>query len=104
MRPWCLLLLSFCLVVSSPAYGQILISEVYFCHGIVDDGYEWVELYNPGLSDVSLEGYTLANGGFDYSWSAVTFGPDDVIPACGTFVVGGPESVIGNAFPGLSDG
>lgn len=99
MRPSCLTLLTFILLAAGSAQGQALISEVYYCHDIVDDGYEWVELYNPTLDEISLDGVILAHGGLDYSWSVVTFGSEDVIPACGTFVVGGPESVAGNAFP-----
>ena len=101
MRPLCILIAFVFLLPSASASAQALISEVYYCHGPVDDGFEWVELYNGGLADFSLDGYTLAHGGLDYTWSTVTFGPDDVIPACGTFVVGGPFSVPENAFPVL---
>ena len=87
------------LLVASAAAADVLITEVYYCHGPVDDGYEWIELFNASINDIPLDGYVLGHGGSDYTWSVITFGPDDVIPACGTFVVGGPFSEAGNAFP-----
>lgn len=87
------------LLLAAPAAAQVILTEVYYCHGPVDDQFEWVELYNATVVDVPLEGYTLAHGGADYGWTTITFGADDVIPACATFVVGGPQSVPGNGAP-----
>ena len=89
------------LVLVRPAGAEVQITEVYYCHGPVDDQFEWIELFNASIEEIPLDGYRLAHGGLDYTWTVVEFGPDDVIPACGTFVVGGPESVIENAFPVL---
>lgn len=82
-------------------HAEVLVTEVYYCHGPVDDQYEWIELYNQSVTEISLDGYRLAHGGEDYTWTVIEFGPDDVIPPCETFVVGGPLSVAENAFPVL---
>jgi hypothetical protein len=76
-----------------------IISEVFYDHlGAADDGYEWVELYNPNRKPLLLTGvFSLGYGGSNY-----TFGTLDlvgIIPAGGYFVVGGPLSESSNGFP-----
>lgn len=86
-------------VFGTTVQAEVLITEVYYCHGPVDDQYEWIELYNQSVTEVSLDGYRLAHGGADYTWTVIEFGPDDVVAPCETFVVGGPLSTAENAFP-----
>ena len=50
--------------VAHPAEGSasrsdVLITEVYYCHGPVDDRFEWIELFNASVVDIPLEGYRL---------------------------------------------
>lgn len=68
----------------------LLLSEVYYNAPSADDGFEWVEIYNPTEETVDLAGYSLGNGGTSYTSSLVqlsgTLGPGEL------FVVGGATS------------
>jgi len=67
----------------------LIISEVYYNSPGSDDGNEWVELYNGTDQPIDLAGYSLGNGGTDYTSSVVQLA--GTIPAGGCFVVGGPN-------------
>ncbi len=77
--------------------GTIILSEVMYDVPASDDGFEWVELYNPGPETVDLSGYSLGNGGIDYTYSVVQLA--GTIAPCQTFVVGGPGSDSSNGHP-----
>ena len=82
--------------------GDVVLSEVLYDVSSGDDGFEWVELYNPGESTVDLSGFCLANGGTDYTWSQVQL--SGTIASGATFVVGGPTSSGTNSNPSLDQG
>ena len=82
MRSAVLLCLLLSTLLVTRAQAEVVITEVYYCHGPVDDQYEWVELYNGSTEPFFLDGYVLAWGGFDYSWGSITFGAEDLIPPC----------------------
>ena len=42
--------------------GPIIITEIMYNPHDADDGQEWVEIYNPTASSVSLAGWYLQNG------------------------------------------
>jgi beta-lactamase superfamily II metal-dependent hydrolase len=76
---------------------SLVLSEVFYDASGSDNGLEWVEIYNAGSTTVDLSGYSLGNGGSDYTYSTVqlsgTVGPGQ------TFVVGGPTSSSANGNP-----
>ena len=77
--------------------AALVLSEVFYDASGSDSGLEWVEIYNPGSTAVDLSGWSLGNGGSDYTYSTLqltgTIGPG------ATFVVGGPLSGVSNANP-----
>jgi len=77
--------------------GTVILSEVFYDASGYDSGLEWVELYNPGSTTVDLSGYSLGNGGLDYTTSQVQL--SGTIAPGATFVVGGPTSSSANGFP-----
>ena len=82
---------------SVPGAGNLILSEVLYDVSSGDDGFEWVELYNAGSSAIDLSGYSLGNGGTDYTYSLVQLS-GSIAPGA-TFVVGGPTSSATNANP-----
>jgi beta-lactamase superfamily II metal-dependent hydrolase/PKD repeat protein len=85
--------------VTVPEVGlpPLLLSEVFYDAEGGDDGLEWVELFNPGTTAVDLAGYSLGNGGDDYTYSKVQL--EGFIAPGATFVVGGPTSSSRNGRP-----
>ncbi len=83
--------------VPSVEPGAVVLSEVFYDATGSDDGLEWVELFNAGDTTVDLSGYSLGNGGGDYTYSKVQLaglvGPGE------TFVVGGPTRGSANGLP-----
>jgi hypothetical protein len=81
--------------------GDLWISEVMYNPGGGgagdDDGYEWVELFNAGPTDIDLSDYNLGWGGADYTTGVLalsgTLSPGDY------FVVGGLDSDASNGNP-----
>lgn len=59
MQPWlaALLLLFF----SAPAYASLLITEIMYDPPVNESYDEWIEIYNPTNSTISLENWTLCN-------------------------------------------
>lgn len=80
------------LIASAAATGQtVAITEFLNNSAGVDEGREWVELYNYGNEDVNLNGWTLGDEDID----TYTFG-DVTIPAGGfLIVVGGTGNLSG---------
>lgn len=60
MKPYLALLFLLCTSVLS---AQIVINELYYDHPGMDTGYEWIELYNSGATDVNLEGARILKAG-----------------------------------------
>ncbi len=79
-----------------PAAG-LLLSEVLYDVSGSDNGFEWVELYNPTAQAIDLASFSLGNGGSSYTSSKVQLSGS--VPAGGTFVVGGPTSSTANGNP-----
>ena len=64
-----------------------------------DDGLEWVEIYNNDVVAIDLSGFSLGNGGPDYTTSLVQL--SGTVQPGATFVVGGPSSSAANGNPVL---
>lgn len=77
--------------------GSLVLSEVLYDVSSTDDGFEWVEIFNSGSSSVDLAGWSLGNGGTDYTYSLVQL--SGTIASGATFVIGGPSSSATNANP-----
>ncbi len=77
--------------------GSVILSEVLYDVSSGDDGFEWVELYNAGETAVDLSGWSLGNGGTDYTYSTAQLA--GTLQPGATFVVGGPTSSSTNANP-----
>ncbi|NNE27491.1 MAG: hypothetical protein HKN09_11670, partial [Saprospiraceae bacterium] len=77
--------------------GGVIISEVLYDATSGDNGLEWVELFNTGTQPVDLSGYSLGNGGVNYTYSKVQL--NGTIAPGATFVVGGPTSNASNGNP-----
>jgi len=85
---------------ASPSGGSLLLSEVFYDPSGTDDGLEWVELYNADTVAIDLSGFSLGNGGLDYTTTLVQL--SGVIQPGETFVVGGPTSSATNFNPVLN--
>jgi len=78
---------------------DLVISEIFVNpSGVDDDEHEWVELLNPNLVEVPLDGFFIGAGGNDFTETLVDLS-GVTIPASGCFVVGGPETVAANFNP-----
>ncbi|MGQ0600935.1 MAG: lamin tail domain-containing protein [Anaerolineales bacterium] len=64
---------------TQPPTLLILINEVAWAGTTASSSDEWMELHNPGVTDVSLAGWTLSDGGD----IALTFPTGPIIPAGG---------------------
>ncbi len=80
------------LLISLPFNAQaLLISEVYYDHPGVDNGFEWVELYNNNHLAIDLSGYSLGYGGDDYTTGSLAL--SGIIASGAYFVIGGPSNI-----------
>jgi hypothetical protein len=71
--------------------GAVLINELLVNPSGTDSGQEWVELYNPGATDITLTGWAFQRGKNTSSSSMKTrhtFGASAVIPAGGYYILG----------------
>ncbi|WP_428239984.1 endonuclease [Gynuella sp.] len=68
MRPT-LRLLPALMLLASFSHAELMISEVLYDPPGSDSTEEWIELYNPGCSAVSLNGYSLSDNSSTYSLS-----------------------------------
>jgi hypothetical protein len=85
-------------VQASAAVGDhVIISEVFYDVAGSDDGWEWVELYNPTSNTIDLGSYSLGNGGTDYTSSKVQLTGSLSPSQC--WVIGGPTTGITNYNP-----
>lgn len=75
----------------------LILSEVLYDTDGQDDQLEWVEIYNGSGDIVDLAGYSLGNGGQDYTWSRVQL--QGLLAPGDCFVVGGPTSNSTNGNP-----
>ena len=76
------------------AGDHLILSEVFYDASGADNNLEWVELYNPTTGTIDLGGYSLGNGGSDYTYSKVQL--SGAMPGGACWVVGGPTSSITN--------
>ena len=70
--------------------AEPILSEVFYDASGGDDGLEWVELFNPTTETIDLSGFSLGNGGSNYTSSTVQLS-GSLAPG-ETWVVGGPTS------------
>ncbi len=83
--------------VCDPTGSEALkINEFLFDPGSTDAGKEWVELYNGGLSDMRLDGFTIETA--TSTWGTDFTFPGGVTIPAGAFVLVGGESVAGSDF------
>jgi hypothetical protein len=82
--------------------APLLITELLVDVTGVDDGQEWVELYNPGDTFVDLANYSLGHGGTNYLITRVQLA--GVLPPRGCAVIGGPATVAANGSPTFFQG
>ena len=61
---------------SKPAINNIVINEIMYHHGMRDERYEYIELYNRGTEMVSLAGWAFTDG-IDYTFNSGTELPPD---------------------------
>ena len=76
-------------LLACQAWGDVILSEVFYDAVGSDNGLEWVELYNNGSASVDLSSYSLGNGGTNYTTSTVQL--SGTIAAGGLFYFGGPN-------------
>lgn len=84
---------------ATPSGGDLRLSEVFYDPSGTDDQLEWVEIYNNDTVAIDLSGFSLGNGGLDYTTSQVQL--SGILQPGETFVVGGPVSDATNANPVL---
>lgn len=86
-------LLFFLLAAVCPAAtrGDVLLNEIYYDHPGSDEGFEFIELVNPGTAAVPLAGVTIEfHDGSSLGWVAIwRAAAGDTIAPGGLFVVGG---------------
>mgnify|MGYP000324195242 CR=1 FL=1 len=76
-----MLVLPLTLALPPSAGGYVVISEV--CYDPEDEYAEWVELFNPGPSEVNLKDYALR----DNQWEWVITDEDHILPPGGVVVI-----------------
>jgi hypothetical protein len=76
-------------VKCEPSTGGVVINELVPDPDGADEGYEWVELHNPGSSAVSVAGWALSFGTSDFDSKQVVFPGGTELAAGAYFVVGG---------------
>jgi hypothetical protein len=74
---------------SMAAPSGLVISEVLYDPSGLDDGNQWIELFNATGSDIDLSSYSLGWGGADYTQGTVQL--TGTVTSGGYFVVGGPD-------------
>ena len=89
---YCILCLS--LICAGTARADLIISQIMFNMAgddtVRQSSWEWVELYNNGVSDVDISGYCLDDGNSYYNYAAnIPFG---VVPAGGVIYLINAES------------
>ena len=77
--------------------GDLILTEVLYDTASTDDGFEWVEIMNVGSTTIDLSGWSLGNGGTDYTYSVVQL--SGTVAPGQTFVVGGTVSDATNGNP-----
>lgn len=77
--------------------GAVLLTEVMYDPNGADGTLEWFELYNTTAGSIDLSEMCVGSGGGDYTNSVVQL--SGTIAAGATYVVGGPDSTVDNAFP-----
>jgi hypothetical protein len=64
---------------AQPAINDIVINEIMYHHGMRDERFEYIELYNRGTNTVSLAGWAFTDG-IDYTFDAGTeMSPDSYL-------------------------
>jgi hypothetical protein len=80
---------------AKPAINDIVINEIMYHHGLRDERYEYVELYNRGAETVSLAGWAFTDG-IDY-----TFNSDVEMPPDSYLVVAKDPNFIADVYDNL---
>ncbi|MCK5688340.1 lamin tail domain-containing protein, partial [Myxococcota bacterium] len=75
--------------ISATPTGLLLVEVLYDADG-VDDGLEWVKLYNGTGAELNLSGYSLGWGGTDYTYGTMQL--TGTVGAGSCFIVGGTTS------------
>ncbi len=83
--------------VSNQSSGDVILSEVFYDSAGSDNGNEWVELFNDGLTAVDLSTYSFGYGGSDYTFGTLQL--SGIIAPGQYFVAGGIQSNADNGNP-----
>jgi len=74
------------------ANAEVVVNELYYDATGTDTGFEFIELYNNGVSDVDLTDWQVQWGGTDYTYGTYTF-PFGTMIYAGDFLLVGGDSV-----------
>ncbi|MFQ5864178.1 MAG: lamin tail domain-containing protein [bacterium] len=80
-----------------PPIGPIVLSEIFLNPSGDDDRKQWVELFNRSDQPIDLSGYSLGNGGKDFTYSLVSL--TGTIKPHSFYVIGGTISDNSNGNP-----
>ena len=83
--------------VRASVINTLVISEVFYDAPGADNELEWVELFNGSAATVVLDDWSLAFGGSSYANAVVAL--EGSLPPNAYFVIGGPQSSMGNGGP-----
>lgn len=87
-------------VTSGSSIDHLLITEVYYNHpGTSDDAHQWLEIYNPTLSSISLDGYSIEDAIPGRSDDLLT---TDSIPAGGLWIIAANTNTFYSDHPGYT--
>jgi hypothetical protein len=79
--------------------GQVMLNEVLpqpaTNQGMVPNGLEWIEVYNPTCSPIDLTGYRVACRSNFGTGGCMVFPPGTILPALGHRVLGNGQGVVG---------
>src|SRR6267142_6454297 len=91
--------LSLWLATLAPAFsaGNVLINEVMYHPNSTNPLEEWVELYNPGPTNVNLSGWQITKS------LQFTFPTNSSIPAGGFVVVAADTATFAAKYPGVTN-
>lgn len=90
-------------VTSAPAESKLILAEIFYDHSGVDDGFEWIKLYNAGNAPVVLDGHSISVGNTSYDPDsdayATAFDLTGSLDAGSCLLIGGPNADAENGNP-----
>ncbi|MCX6639900.1 MAG: lamin tail domain-containing protein [bacterium] len=71
------------------ANAAVVVNELYYDHIGSDTGYEFIELYNNGATDVDISGWQIQWGGTTFAYGTYTLPTGTIIGAHNYLLIGG---------------